>query len=173
MTTTKLPQPQQQQQKVPTETNLFLTVNLCFFISLNPVSWHIPFTCPSWCGNQRFWLYSCLISCSKLQEQKNTHSTLINFIVHLSWHPSPNRGRIFSTHSIENDLNSEMKWNKVGYTATPVACGWAEAIFEFTWSFGQEQWGQRPQKPKKSKVWRTDGRTDGPTVRRTDRQNGV
>ena len=29
--------------------------------------------------------------------------------------------------------------NKVGYTATPVACGWAEATFEVTKSFGQEQ----------------------------------
>ena len=55
--------------------------------------------------------------------------------------------------------------NKVGYTATPVACGWAGAVFEVTWSLGQEQWGQRPQKPQKSKVWRTDGRTDRPTKR--------
>ena len=58
-TTTKLPQPQQQQQQqnrnnicnnlncvmslsimvlFPTETNSYLTVNLCFFITLNPVS---------------------------------------------------------------------------------------------------------------------------------------
>ena len=29
--------------------------------------------------------------------------------------------------------------NKAGYTATPVACGWAGAIFEVTPSFGQEQ----------------------------------
>ena len=52
--------------------------------------------------------------------------------------------------------------NKAGYTATPVACGWAGAVIEVTRSFGQEQWSQKSQKPKKSKVWRTDGQTDGP-----------
>ena len=39
---------------------------------------------------------------------------------------------------------SNWKWpnfsiNKAGYTATPVACGWAGAIFEVTRAFGQEQ----------------------------------
>ena len=29
--------------------------------------------------------------------------------------------------------------NKAGYTATPVACGWAGALIEVTPSFGQEQ----------------------------------
>ena len=29
--------------------------------------------------------------------------------------------------------------NKAGYTGTEVACGWAEAIFEVTRPFGQEQ----------------------------------
>ena len=29
--------------------------------------------------------------------------------------------------------------NKAGYTATPVACGWAGAIFEVSKAFGQEQ----------------------------------
>ena len=29
--------------------------------------------------------------------------------------------------------------NKAGYTATPVACGWAGAIIEVNPSFGQEQ----------------------------------
>ena len=53
--------------------------------------------------------------------------------------------------------------NKAGYTASPVACRWAGSVFEVTWSLGQEQWGQRPQKPKKSKVWWTDQRTDGRT----------
>ena len=28
---------------------------------------------------------------------------------------------------------------KAGYTATPVACGWAGAVIEVTRSFGQEQ----------------------------------
>ena len=53
--------------------------------------------------------------------------------------------------------------NKAGYTPTPVACGWAGAVSEVTWSFGQEQWGQRPEKLQK-KV-KCDGRTD----RRTDK----
>ena len=30
-------------------------------------------------------------------------------------------------------------FNKAGYTATPVACGWAGAILEVTRPFGQEQ----------------------------------
>ena len=46
----------------------------------------------------------------------------------------------------------ERRRNKAGYTATKVACGWAGAIFEVTRPFGQEQSGQKPQKPKKSKV---------------------
>ena len=29
--------------------------------------------------------------------------------------------------------------NKAGYTATPVACGWAGAVIEVTRSFGREQ----------------------------------
>ena len=33
----------------------------------------------------------------------------------------------------------EKKENKAGYTATPVACGWAGAIFEVSGSFWQEQ----------------------------------
>ena len=32
-----------------------------------------------------------------------------------------------------------MTGNKAGYTATPVACGWAGAIIEITPSFGQER----------------------------------
>ena len=39
--------------------------------------------------------------------------------------------------------------NKAGYTATVVACGWAAAVIEVNASFGQEQWGQRPQKNQK------------------------
>ena len=33
----------------------------------------------------------------------------------------------------------DLSINKAGYTATPVACGWAGAIIEVTLSFGQEQ----------------------------------
>ena len=29
--------------------------------------------------------------------------------------------------------------NKAGYTATPVACGWARVVIKVTISFGQEQ----------------------------------
>ena len=39
--------------------------------------------------------------------------------------------------------------NKAGYTATPVACGRAGAIFELTRAFGQEQYGQRIKNIKK------------------------
>ena len=49
----------------------------------------------------------------------------------------------------EKQMRSE---NKAGYTATPVACEWAGAVFEVTQSFGQVKLGQRAQKPKKSKV---------------------
>ena len=31
------------------------------------------------------------------------------------------------------------KANMAGYTATPVACGWAGATFEVSVAFGQEQ----------------------------------
>ena len=48
--------------------------------------------------------------------------------------------------------------NKAEYTVTSIACGWVGAVFEVTWSFGQEQWGQRQQKNKKSSV--TNGLTD-------------
>ena len=51
--------------------------------------------------------------------------------------------------------------NKAGYTATEVACGWAEAIFEVTRPFGQEQRGKK-KNHKKVKC-------DGPTDRRTKR----
>ena len=40
--------------------------------------------------------------------------------------------------------------NKAGYTATPVASGWAGAIFEVNRAFGQEQRGQGPHKHNKS-----------------------
>ena len=40
--------------------------------------------------------------------------------------------------SIETSYTGYQK-NKAGYTATPVASGWAGAIIEVTPSFGQEQ----------------------------------
>ena len=67
-----------------------------------------------------------------------------------------------------------MVWNKAGYTATEVACGWAGAIFEVTRPFGQEQWGQRNKIIKKVKRDRpTDWPTDKPTNRWTGGQSGL
>ena len=51
--------------------------------------------------------------------------------------------------------------NKAGYTATPVGCGWAGAIFEVSRVFGQEQHSQKPNKQQKSSVM------DGPMDRQT------
>ena len=54
---------------------------------------------------------------------------------------------------------------KAGYTATPVACGWAGAVLEkVTGSSGQELFAQKAQKGRKSKKG-----TDRPT----DRHSGV
>ena len=36
-------------------------------------------------------------------------------------------------------LETSTNFNKAGYTATPVACGWAGAVIEVNASFGQEQ----------------------------------
>ena len=53
----------------------------------------------------------------------------------------------------EEEKNRKKKdENKAGYTATPVACGWAGAIFEVSGAFGQEQYSQKPHKRRKSKV---------------------
>ena len=43
----------------------------------------------------------------------------------------------------QENYDFKKKKNKAGYTATPVACGWAGAIFEVIRPFGQEQYGQR------------------------------
>ena len=39
---------------------------------------------------------------------------------------------------LKNLINAE-KVNKAGYTAIPVACGWAVAVIEVTRSLGQEK----------------------------------
>ena len=44
---------------------------------------------------------------------------------------------------MEKENRHRIRKNKAGYTTTPVACGWAGAIFEVTRAFGQEQYGQR------------------------------
>jgi len=38
-----------------------------------------------------------------------------------------------------DEIFEEKRMNKAGYTATPVACGWAGAIIEVNGAFGQEQ----------------------------------
>ena len=58
-----------------------------------------------------------------------------------------------------------LKENKAGYTATPVACGWAGEVIEVTRSFGQEQ---RPTPPPKKKLSVTNRQSDGQTDTRTD-----
>ena len=67
-----------------------------------------------------------------------------------------------------------MKKNKAGHTNTLVACGWAGAVFKVPLSFGQEQWGQRPQE-KKTKQVKCDGwtnrRTDGRTKQGVESRN--
>ena len=52
--------------------------------------------------------------------------------------------------------------DKAGYTAIPVACGWAGAIVELTRAFGQEQYGQRIKNIRKVKC-------DRPSNRPTDK----
>ena len=59
--------------------------------------------------------------------------------------------------------------NKAGYTAAPVACGWAGTIFGVSGAFGQEQHGQKTHKRRKIQVWRTNRRTDRRMDQRTDR----
>ena len=58
------------------------------------------------------------------------------------------------------------KKNKAGYTATPVACGWAGAKFEVSGAFGQERFSQK--KNRNAEKVKYDGRTNRPTDRRTN-----
>ena len=58
--------------------------------------------------------------------------------------------------------------NKAGYTATPVACGWAGAVFELLEHLGRSSEAKDRKNIKKVKWGPTDGLTDGPTNRRTD-----
>ena len=52
----------------------------------------------------------------------------------------------------QTPLGHKFSQNKAGYTATPVGCGWAGAIFEVSEAFGQERYSQKPHKCQKSKV---------------------
>ena len=54
--------------------------------------------------------------------------------------------------------------NKAGYTATPVACGWAGADLRSLDHLGRSSEAKDRKNPKKVKCdGRTDGRTNGPT----------
>ena len=58
--------------------------------------------------------------------------------------------------------------NKAGYTATPVACGWAGAVFELLEHLGRSSEAEDSKNIKKVKWGATDRRTDKPTDRPTD-----
>ena len=45
----------------------------------------------------------------------------------------------FSLTSLNEHFEPNWLFSKAGHTATPVACGWAGAVFEVTRSFGLEQ----------------------------------
>ena len=54
--------------------------------------------------------------------------------------------------------------NKAGYTATPVACGWARAVFELLEHLGRSKKDKTPINAEKVKCdGQTGGPTDGPT----------
>ena len=57
------------------------------------------------------------------------------------------------------------KQNKAGYTASPVACGWAGAVFELLKHLGKCSEAKDRKNIKKVK-W---GPTDRPTDQRTDK----
>ena len=46
----------------------------------------------------------------------------------------------------QRDRQTVIFFNKAGYTATPVACGWAGAVFEIIWAGAV-----RPQKKRAKK----------------------
>ena len=53
------------------------------------------------------------------------------------------------TQGVRGLNRDEIQNNKAGYTATPVAHGWAGAVFEVNRAFGQEQRGQGIKSIKK------------------------
>ena len=66
-------------------------------------------------------------------------------------------------------LTSGRNFNKAGYTATLVACGWAGAVFELLKHLGKCSEAKDRKNIKKVK-W---GPTNRPTDRPTDGQSGV
>ena len=69
-----------------------------------------------------------------------------------------------------SNAKTASNFNKAGYTASPVACGWAGAVFELLEHLGRNSEAKDRKNPKKVKC---DGLTDGPTDRRTDQQSEV
>ena len=68
----------------------------------------------------------------------------------VGWSHQNRRRRPFARNNLQAvKPSNQRKKNKAGYTATPVACGWAGAIFEVTKAFGQKQYGHRVKKIKK------------------------
>ena len=64
----------------------------------------------------------------------------------------------------DDDSTSYLKKNKAGYTATPVAYGWAGAVIvKVTRAFGRERYAQKAQKGRKSEKG-----TNQPTDQSTD-----
>ena len=61
------------------------------------------------------------------------------------------------------------KQNKAGYTATPVACGWAGAVFELPEHLGRSSEAKDRKNIKKVKWGPTNRPTDRPTDGRTKR----
>ena len=63
------------------------------------------------------------------------------------------------------DMRESSDWNKAGYTATLIACGWAGAIYGVTRAFGKEALNR--ENMKQIKMWRTNQLNDQPTNGRT------
>ena len=82
----------------------------------------------------------CLEKKKKKTKRHSTPKTTIARNIHL-WH-SPQFflfKKKISKKFREGGRKSKGNINKAGYTATPVACGWAGAVFKATKAFGQ--WG--------------------------------
>ena len=60
-------------------------------------------------------------------------------------------------------LGGESPKNKAGYTATPVACGWAGAVFELLEHLGRSSEAKDRKNIKKVKWGPTNRPTDRPT----------
>ena len=64
-------------------------------------------------------------------------------------------------------------FNKAGYTATLVACGWAGAVFELLKHLGKCSEAKDRKNIKKVKWGPTNQPTNRPTNRPTDQHGGV